>query len=90
MVSVEFSSVWVQKAALAQQHDLNLCGISLIEAVPRRLLPLRTHRRQLVKQLPKPSLPAKVFGVDFYYLPSKDATVSRRFTKGPWVWAPSF
>ena len=91
-VQIEFLTVWACRAALRGQPTLKHQHIRLVEEIPDALRPERTHRLHLLKQLPVGSLPARVYGVDFYYLPPPDHYTSHRheFCHGKWVWVPSF
>ena len=91
-VVIEFKTVWAQRSALRRQRSLKQRSITLVEELPNSYRAERAHRLQLLKQLPRPSLPARVFGVDFYYLPSNDCQpqTTQRYRRGRWVWAPSF
>ena len=93
LVRIEFVSVWFQRAALTRQKPLQHHHITLVEDVPRSLLRVRDHQRNLLQQLPQNSRPARVFGVDYYYLPPRgnaDPTQPPSTSRGPWVWAPTF
>jgi hypothetical protein len=91
-VQIEFTSVWAQRSALRRQGSLRQQHIQLLEEVPEAFRAERTHRLHLLRQLPKSSLPARVFGIDFYYLPHGDNQPPQphEFRRGRWVWAPTF